>query len=310
MPIKLEWIDGRTGITEHRIYRSDTKLDQGNLGVPIATVDGATKSYVDTTVKRGVTYNYIVTSMVDGDEGQSANYYMGYFPDTGPGPQTIIRGDWQFGLFGVFPMENFFSADELIDQCAPGEITKPTQTGNVWVKVICHGKIIFFPVLRPGQGISYKRLYELGLVFGNKKTSEIPPAIIAALGAPVAPKVLTFGDNTFVVRLPTSRENSLSTSTLPADLTGGEIDQCMSPMYLTQYITLPGVPRLLDSVGNDTTTTLLLSQDYHSGTGTSARFVARRGGAGAIDDLYMLTNNLLTEGSGSVGWRPILELQV
>lgn len=315
MPIKIDWIDHRPDITEHRIYRSETTLNIGNLGSPLATVAGNVKTYTDRTVKRGITYNYIVTSVApDGGEGMSASYYIAYIPDTGPGPKTLKRGDWRFGYFGSLQLSELVSPEELLDaigMTGVGVIASGAKTNNVWNKVVYNGKILFFPTNTFVNTVSFKDLYDRGLIYGDKQTSQIAPEIINTAGPLKPPKTVVIGQNLFTVRTATSRENPLSTEVTSESQMGGEIDRCMAPLYLNRVNPLPNVPKLLDGQAAETVSITVLTQDYYNGTGANMRVVMRTGDANkGIDTLNANQTRGIYTSTNSTEWRPVLELQV
>lgn len=314
MPIKIDWIDHRPDITEHRIYRSETTLNIGNLGSPLATVAGDVKTYTDRTVKRGITYNYIVTSVApDGGEGMSASYYIAYIPDTGPGPKTLKRGDWRFGYFGRLDMSELITVDELITvigMTGVGAIPSTARTDNYWNKVVCNGKILFFPTNTMLTNVSFKQLYDNGLIYGQKSVPEIAPQIIATAGPLQPPKTIVIGQNLFTVRTPGSRANPLSTLTTNESMMGGELDQCMSPLYLNRANPLPGVPKLLDGNPSDVASTTTWTQDYLSGSGSTMNIVLRAGTSDKAIDGFTTNPTRPVYTAPNSEWRPVLELQV
>lgn len=310
MPIKLDWVDHNVAADSRKVYRSLTKIDQGNLGTPIATLAGNALTYTDNTVQRGVTYHYVVTNVVGADEAPSAEYIVAYIPYTGPGPQTLLRGTWEYGYFGRVPLEDILSAVELGAAVSlPNTITIDTGTGNYWHKIVYKGKILFYPNNRIASALSFQQLYQLGCVYGTRPSTDWPAAIKTQLGTIEQNKVVSSGAHKFVVRLPTSRSNMLSTSTVVADLRGGEIDTIFAGMYLNRDANVDNLPTFDDSVATLVSTDYVLTADYYSGTGASINTVYRGSTTTALGNIDFLKASLsFSSTSAAINWRPVLEL--
>lgn len=311
MPIKLDWVDHNVAADSRKVYRSLTKIDQGNLGTPIATLAGDALTYTDNTVQRGVTYHYVVTNVVGEDEAPSAEYVMAYIPYTGPGPQALIRGTWEYGYFGRVPLEDLFSAVELCNICGITSAIGTVDTGvnNYWHKIVYKGKILFYPNNRIASAITFLSLYQLGLAYGNRPSSEWPAAIKTQYGVIDQTKLVSSNNHKFYVRLPTSRSNMLSTSTAVADLRGGEIDAVFAGMYLNRDQNVDNIPAMDDSVAVLTLGHYIITADYYSGTGININGIFRgctSAGLGNID--FLQPAYQITTQSGAVNWRPVLEL--
>ncbi|MCY1424284.1 hypothetical protein D9M71_400210 [compost metagenome] len=310
MPIKLDWIDHNVGADSRKVYRSLTKIDQGNLGTPLATLAGSALTYTDNTVQRGVTYHYVVTSVVGEDEAPSAEYVIAYIPYTGPGPQNLLRGNWDFGYFGRVPLEDIFSAVELCSVLnMPATTSVEASTGNYWHKIVYKGKILFFPCNRIAYGATFAQLYQLGLVYGARPSSEWPAAIKTYLGTIAQNKIVSSHEHKFIVRLPTSRSDMLSTSTTVADLKGGEYDAVFACMWLNRDSNVDNLPAFDDTVATVQSGHYFLSADYYSGTGVNTFIVCRGPTSVALGNIDFLQPAYGINGqSSAVAWRPVLEL--
>lgn len=310
MPIKLDWIDHNVGADSRKVYRSLTKIDQGNLGTPLAVLAGDALTYTDNTVQRGVTYHYVVTTVVGTDEAPSAEYIIAYIPYTGPGPQTLLRGTWEYGYFGRVPLEDIFSAIELSAAVSlPATVTIDSTAGNYWHKIVYKGKILFYPNNRIASGMSFQNMYQLGCVYGTRPSADWPSAIKTQLGVVEQNKVIASGTHKFVARLPTSRSNMLSTSTVVADLRGGEIDTIFAGMYLNRDANVDNLPTFDDSVASTPLGHYTLTADYYSGTGGSINVVARGCTTLALGNIDFLQPALSFSSTlTSINWRPVLEL--
>src|SRR5690606_13950885 len=98
MSINLVWED-LEGMDRIKIYRSTSKMSLNNLPVPMATIPGTEKGFLDVTANDGVVYYYIVSAEKDGQEGLdreiiSYNLRLSRPPRfTGHGPVSLKRGD-------------------------------------------------------------------------------------------------------------------------------------------------------------------------------------------------------------------------
>lgn len=311
MPIKLDWIDHNVTADSRNVYRSTSKIDIGNLGVPLATLPGNALTYTDNTVQRGVTYYYVVTSVQGVDEAPSAQYVIAYIPYTGPGPQTIVRGNWEFGWFGRLPIEDIMTHGELVTACdLVGSATVNTATGNYWHKIVYKGKILFLPNLHIADTVSFQTLYQKGLVYGMEPSANWPAPIKTLLGTIAQGKVVSSGNHRFAVRLPISREGFGITGTTAPLLRGGEIDKAFSPLYLNRDaladLTVAGLDDSFSTIG---TSSHRLTADYHS---TSAQVnVITRTCTGTLGNIDTVQSALLQYNNASnyVQWTPVLELQ-
>lgn len=309
MPIKLDWIDHNVAVDSRNVYRSTSKIDQGNLGTPFATLPGNALTYTDLTVQRGVTYHYVVTSVKGTDEAPSADYCIAYIPYTGPGPQVLQRGTWDYGYFGRVPLEDIFSSTDLCNACGLTGVSIDTSTGNYWHKIVYKGKILFYPNNRIAYGLSFQQLYQLGLVYGNRPSAEWPAAIKTQLGIIDQTKMVSAAGHRFYVRLPTSRSNMASTSTAVVDLRGGEMDTVFAGMYLNRNANVDNIPAMDDSFTTIALGHYILTADYYSGAAASINFVGRGCTTVALGDIDFLQPALLiTNPSGAIMWRPVLEL--
>jgi hypothetical protein len=310
MPIKLDWIDHNVTVDSRKVYRSLTKIDQGNLGTPLAVLAGDALTYTDNTVVRGVTYHYVVTSIQGADEAPSAEYVIAYIPYTGPGPQALIRGDWSYGYFGRVPLEDLFSATELVKGCnLASSITINTAAGNYWHKVVYGGKILFFPNNSIGTGISWATLYNAGLVYGKTPSANWPTVFKTQLGTIAQGVMISSGTHRFTVRLPTSRSNMLSTAVGALDLRGGEVDAIFAGFYLGRDFNDANLGRYDDATSLVGTSNWYPTADYYDGASGSANAIYRPTIAGALGIDGLPAKFLTSNGSVQFNWKPVLELE-
>lgn len=214
MSVRLSWGSANAALAESiKIYRADQAFSTAALPTPLATIAGSATTYDDTTAVRNRTYYYRVGLIRGGAELFSQQFIMGHYPDTGPGPKTIIRGNWACGYFGVVPIAEVFSISGLlaaIGSAGAGLIQQDvTLTG--WHKFVRKGKILFIPVNRfstgnLSQGLGrWTQLYNQGLVYGVDGPGAAPQALtnyyqVTALVN--QKKVVSIGQYQFLVRLP------------------------------------------------------------------------------------------------------------
>lgn len=211
MSITLTWGAVNAALADSiKVYRATTPIDVNNLPVPLDTIAGSATSYTDTTAVRDTTYYYVVGHVRGSNELLSQVLTMGHYPDTGPGPQTLIRGDWNCGYFGFIPTASFLSISQLrslINNPDLGNTTPADGTVTGWHKFIRKGKVLFIPngVFAAGT-CTWWRLYNVGLVYGADNTGSAPVAIttLSSIPALVNQKVqIPFGAYNFLVRCPT-----------------------------------------------------------------------------------------------------------
>jgi hypothetical protein len=158
-----------------RVYRSDTPIDSAALPEPLATLPPGATQYVDATAVRGNKYYYRFGVFLGGDEVLTKNrLILAVAPvDTGPGPQILVAGDWDLGLFGFCTSANFISYGGLVSALGLEVGTAATDFG--WMKMAYKGKVIFVPrsVLR--DTVSYNQIYQAGAVFGTNDNGPVVP---------------------------------------------------------------------------------------------------------------------------------------
>jgi hypothetical protein len=305
MPIKLDWIDHNASVETHNIYRSLNKIDQGNLGVPVATVAGNVTTWTDNTVQRGVTYHYVVTSVQGVDEAPSAEFVIAYIPYTGPGPQTLARGNWEYGYFGRVPLEDIFSAVEFLQATGMTSLsTVNAATGNYWHKIVYKGKILFYPNVHVASALSWLSLYQAGLVYGLTPVADWPAQIKTLYGTPAQGKTISQSVHQFVVRLATSRVSFATTGTTQVDLRGGEVDKVLAACYIAREFNDFAIPAFEDSLSALSAGLHRLTADWHSASSVVSRTANTI--PNSIDG-FPTTPPTATSATSTL-WCPILEL--
>ncbi len=98
------------------------------------------------------------------------------YPNSGPGPKTLLFGDESLGYFGEVTSDIFLTVPELQDQLsfyAGGSIPEPNVS---WVKVFSDSKVLYIPKRSIVTGISWNTLYDAGLVYGIDGVGLYPTA--------------------------------------------------------------------------------------------------------------------------------------
>lgn len=151
MSITVNWaaISGATGYVLYRNAGSPVNL----ASPPADKVDVASDatSYVyPTGVNNTVYYIVVGAKKADGSVTYGDQIQIGYFPDTGPGPSNLLRGDWSFGYFGEVSASELFVGAEIYQtlyaQFAASSINPNSNPViAIYHKCIVAGRIVFFP---------------------------------------------------------------------------------------------------------------------------------------------------------------------
>lgn len=104
-----------------------------------------------------------------------------YIGSSGPGPKTLIAGDANLGYFGEVTDLQLFTPAQVAGQAGMYLGTdNPTAVaaanGNMWLKFIWNGKIIFIAKMPFRTNISWADLYAAGLVYGTRDNGKYPLA--------------------------------------------------------------------------------------------------------------------------------------
>ena len=173
MTIRLNWpSQAAKGLTAIEIYRKvgwNATLDVNNPGTPHATLAGDATQFVDdvASLTNNTTYRYWVAA-VKGTERLIGNpITQGFFLDTGPGPQTLKRGDWGCGYFGTLTKEEFFNTPELKVLLPAGQAALFVYDPPLWHKFIFRGRILFFPNYTHSSTASFATAYLRGMAYGT-----------------------------------------------------------------------------------------------------------------------------------------------
>lgn len=206
MSVTLTWGTVNAALADSiNIYRTSTPMDVNNLPAALASIAGSATSYSDTTAVRNTLYYYAVGHVRAGNELLSPVLLMGHYPDTGPGPQTLLRGDWNLGYFGTCTPAQMFTPATLNAQVPiPGNLQADGAI-TVWHKFIRKGKVLFIPNAQFSTSASTGQLYNAGLLMGTNDNGNFPfvpsSGNMAGYAAPVNQyKLATVGLYQFIVR--------------------------------------------------------------------------------------------------------------
>ncbi len=97
------------------------------------------------------------------------------YPNSGPGPKTLLFGDAQLGYFGEITSDALLTVPELQRQLSfyAGTISAINIS---WVKVFSEGTVLYIPKTIPVSGVSWNELYNAGLVYGIDGVGLYPTA--------------------------------------------------------------------------------------------------------------------------------------
>ncbi|AEH03661.1 virion structural protein [Pseudomonas phage PhiPA3] len=217
------------------------------------------------------------------------------FPYSGPGPTTLAKGDTTLGFFGVINGSDIYQDSAFIEQADIADwISQINPNFNTvqWIKYMYQNKVCFTPMSFLTNIVSWKMLYDKGLIFGDDGTGQNVPA-----GYSVAQnKIYAMQDNNgknwqFRLRL----------GTAPANPFTPEVNSTTS--YLTELYKI--FIKLSDgSWGNYTAAQLGASSILWMAAATAsagAPWFQMNGTLPYVGSLYSFT-------SANGNWRPVLEV--
>lgn len=331
MKITLNWTNRNTGEDGTRIYRSTSPIIESALPAPLSTVLPGVLTYDDTNVARGDLFYYRMGVFKGTDMALSSEVAIAVLPSTGPGPQTLIAGDYDAGYFGEVVGGDLFTGDELALQCGVTAGSSMNST-TTWLKFAHKGSILFVAKLPIRYNLTWKSLYDLGLVYGTDNNGTNIPSAVSATPKNQLKIVTKNGDNYKVRLIRGAGANppvyapvgAVSTS---VDATGLEQSEWNRLMYKV-VDRVPGsqiggnwVSNVATTVtGTNSTLSLTMCQE-----GTS-NYLLLRGGYSATGYGELGYANCVQYGHNAVGlgmtilssgtitcygtWRPVLELVI
>lgn len=99
-----------------------------------------------------------------------------YFPNSGPGRKTLLKGTETIGYFGTLTSAELFDGWEVSSflGLTAGLVNK--EVGNVWMKYIYRGKFLFVCKDIVRTSVTWNDLYKVGAIYGAKGTGLYPVA--------------------------------------------------------------------------------------------------------------------------------------
>lgn len=195
------------------LYWDTAPFTPETLPANTVTLSPSATTYTDTTVPANTTRYYMVKATKAGlDDMFSQCMLYGNFAKTGPGSNTVLRGDWNAGLMDILTPAQMFTVTGLKSALGlagfGGSVADSVVTA--WYKFVYKGKILFIPnaPLSNASVLRWPDLYNNGLIYGVDGTGSVPFDLVAAalspaVAAPVNQKrVVTVGSDSFLVRAP------------------------------------------------------------------------------------------------------------
>ena len=140
MGVKIQWIDPNIDpLDKVEIWRSATKA---GAPVKIGEVAGSVHEFQDDTLGRNKVAWYTLKSVLGATLVPSKPFPVGNFPDTGPGPTSIMRGNWEFGVFGEVSIGLLPDFVEVKDRSG---IVVANNIATKFYKWVINGRIVFIP---------------------------------------------------------------------------------------------------------------------------------------------------------------------
>ncbi|QKE54629.1 putative virion structural protein [Salmonella phage vB_SalM_SA002] len=287
MQIYLNWENLNSNSVKLEIFRGDAPLDRNNLpDTPIATLTGGETNYTDTKdVLLGKTYYYVFVTSNATDRAVSQNYEVTAISRRGYGPQKLIQGDNTLGYFGSIPSGEFIYPNALatavgVTTAIFANISMP-RIAPLWHKYVRNNKILIIPEGPIALNVSWKGLYDLGLVFGQDGdgTNSFAQSLFTGPYKPQTGKV-KIGADWYRVRLMKTWFDtpSVEVPSVQNKVPYPEFDDLTSPIYHqvipTQRLNnfyLNGRYYYADLTLNGTMNTYLLGQEIRSANYCSAR---------------------------------------
>lgn len=296
MSVKLSWrqINAPDSIT---IYRATSPIDAGALPAPLVTLSGAAVEYEDTTAVRGTLYYFRIAMTKGANTILSDNQLFGYYPNSGPGPQKLLRGDWKRGYFGRVPTADFLLAADAKTLCGLTAGTAVADTSLThWYKYVFDGKILFIPNCAVATSVTWRNIYDAGLMYGTDDAGSAPANSATSVAtATNQKKIVTAKGFNFLVRSPKASNQPTNVPyTVDTQLADTDWMETISRMWFT--------PTRADAKArwdDQSTPTLSAICQHFSATANVIMVI----GADVPSTLASSST------SATYGWFPIFELQ-
>lgn len=197
MLIRLLWTDRNESEDGTYVYRSTSPILVNELPDPYATLEAGVTKFDDTNVERGEVYYYRL-GVFKGEQLAVSNQITAHAVQrSGPGPQTLIEGDYEAGYFGKVSPVDLFNGYELVSAVGLTGFNLQN-TFPTWFKFAYKGKILFIPMKPLGWNKTWNDLYHAGLVYG---TDDNGPGFLKGVTPTNQYKTVTKNGDQFIVRL-------------------------------------------------------------------------------------------------------------
>lgn len=148
------------------------------------------------------------------------------YPDSGPGPKTLLQGNTIAGYFGTTTSAELFTHYQFINAVLTPASLPPLYSGpEGWYKFFYQGKVIYLSISPVASSISWNTLYANGLVYGTDDNGKYPAATPVNQGRIID---FTGPDNKkfyFRARLPSAgKDPYVSGTPTAAELAGSEFE--------------------------------------------------------------------------------------
>ncbi len=101
------------------------------------------------------------------------------YPFSGPGSKFLIKGNETLGYFGLVDSKDIYFRERFIEQADIADYTNSivgSFANQQWVKYFWMGKVCFAPLSIYMTNVSWKVLYDKGLVFGDNTIGQNIPS--------------------------------------------------------------------------------------------------------------------------------------
>lgn len=326
MKITLKWNNRAPTAESINVYRSATPMAEGSMPAPIATIAPNAATYDDTTVLFGVQYYYRIGSVKAGVVKLSPEILATAYARSGPGPQTLVDGDLENGLYGILAPGEFISTNPLLAALGISGAAVLAADPS-WFKFAYKGKTLFVAASPLARNVAWATLYAAGCVHGTDDFGTGLPS------TPLPPvnqrRIITINGEKFIVRLLKGAPTPVAVwgaalANDPAGLDGSEWNDLiyrvqaagMTAPHSEPYprftgVTLPNVETLMDNAYSLTmcqeTTTVANSYLVRGARHTTAG-VSIVAYAAAISDPSVNGSINISSSTAYPVWRPVLEL--
>lgn len=297
MGMTVTWDLDPTAV-KYRIYRDTKAFTPGSLPTDVVEVlkdavvevNGKGTHEYDDAVRQTVYHLMFCVEDATGNTSYSERTIMGYFPESGPGPTELLRGNWEFGYFGEVPTAELPSYLEIVTALKTAGSTRDMYTANPasWNKCVVNGRIIYIPSSNSQLGAQYNG----GVSY------------FASLKLDGSVK-LRRGDAEFSIRAPSAHTGYTGISTITKDPGINSNEIIKSELGMVLALMVSSKTTTLNAVGGALPSTLLSLGDYENGIVHGSTIIG--------NDLWCVSGNGTTitrqsTTNQTIYARPILEL--